>query len=218
MRVEQIPPIEAKPWILKRHYAHRMPCVQYAFGLFVDSDCVGVATFGTTSVNSAAVAICGDLWADKVFELNRLCVDANDDNACSFLVSHSIKLLPQPSLLVSYADSGAGHVGYIYQATNWIYTGVSRGDTEWTVDGQLLHRKGVYDRFGTSNRQHIEGLGHIVTLHKQGDKHRYVYFSGNKTERRAMQKALRYKVLTYPKGDTKHYDASAEIETQGVLF
>ena len=28
--------------------------------------------------------------------------------------------------MVSYADSGMNHCGYIYQATNWIYTGATK--------------------------------------------------------------------------------------------
>lgn len=41
-------------------------------------------------------------------------------------------------ILVSYADSAQGHHGYIYQATNWIYTGISAKRTEWREIGVTL--------------------------------------------------------------------------------
>lgn len=40
--VRQITYAETKPFILGVHYARRMPCVQYAFGLFEGGCCVDV--------------------------------------------------------------------------------------------------------------------------------------------------------------------------------
>ena len=41
-------------------------------------------------------------------------------------VSKCLKLLPRPMIIVSYSDTRQGHNGYIYQATNWIYTGLPK--------------------------------------------------------------------------------------------
>ena len=38
--VRRITYAETKPFILEVHYARRMPCVQYAFGLFEGGYCV----------------------------------------------------------------------------------------------------------------------------------------------------------------------------------
>ena len=39
-----------------------------------------------------------------------------------------IKATRKPKIVVSYADTSKGHVGYVYQATNFIYTGMSAGE------------------------------------------------------------------------------------------
>ncbi len=33
-------------------------------------------------------------------------------------------------IIVSYADTSQNHHGYIYQATNWIYTGLTKKNTD----------------------------------------------------------------------------------------
>lgn len=48
-------------------------------------------------------------------------------------------------------------------------------------------------------------------------KHRYVYFCGNRKDARAMRDALRYPVKPYPKGDSRQYDATANVPTQSRL-
>lgn len=131
-------PIEAKeayPWLLLRHYAKRIPPITFAFGLFDDSGkMVGVVTYGTPSSAPLREGVCGPEWAPCVLELNRLCCDGQK-NSASRLVSASLRMLPQPSIVVSYADTSAGHVGYVYQAANFIYTGLSAKRTDWTLDG-----------------------------------------------------------------------------------
>jgi hypothetical protein len=217
VNVQQIPNEEAYQWVMQKHYAHRMPCVQYAFGLFENSISQGVVTFGQPATPMIQKSICGPTMSDKVIELNRLVVDSKIKNASSILVSGALKLLPHPCIVVSYADEGMGHKGYIYQATNFLYTGaVTAHDSEYIIDGIKTHPRHLTKPGETisqwASRNNIEKV-------KPKPKHRYVYFLGSKKEVREMRKLLRYKVLPdYPKGDTKRYDASTEIPTQAVLF
>ena len=206
MRVEKIPTSEARPWILAKHYAHRMPCVQYAFGLFDGNEIVGVSTFGLAPNFMEC-----KMWEPFVcLELNRLVIDIQKKNSGSFFVSRSLNLLPKPSVVISYADTEMNHIGYIYQATNWIYTGIgSVGEKRLImIDGSTKHQR----HYPTTDKSQIE------RIEKTKGKHRYYYFNGNKTEIKDMKKILRYPVLPYPKGKTKRYDASTKIATQRVLF
>lgn len=218
MNVEQIRLSEARPWILKKHYAHRMPCVQYAFGLLCNGVLVGIVTYGTPSSSPLRTGVCGDGFC--VMELNRLCVDCKNKNAASILVGRSLKMLPA-CVVVSYADISQGHVGYVYQATNWLYTGLSAKRTDWKIEGmEGLHGQTIADKTrGMKNRaKAIRAIyGDRFSLTDRPRKHRYVYFCGNKIEKREMRAALRYPVLPYPKGETRRYDASAKIEIQTVL-
>lgn len=78
----------------------------------------------------------------------------------SKILSLAVKWLknnsPGIELVVSYADTEQGHHGGIYQASNWIYSGVSQGSkkvfykNKWvhqrTVDSILGHHKGFKTR------------------------------------------------------------------------
>ena len=208
------------PWLLDRHYARRLCPVSQAFGAYENGELVGVITYGTPVASTLRAGLCGKEWADKVLELNRLCCESVP-NLASQLVSKSLKLLPRPSVVVSFADIAQGHVGYVYQATNWLYTGLSAKRTDWRVKGlEHLHGATIADKSrGAKSRVEWmrETYGNDFYLEDRPRKHRYVHFIGNKTQRKAMRKALRYPVEPYPKGDTKRYDASAPVEKQGVL-
>lgn len=43
--VKQIPAEQVKEWLLKRHYAHRMPSISYAFALTDGNEAIGICTF-----------------------------------------------------------------------------------------------------------------------------------------------------------------------------
>jgi len=207
MEVRRIKKEETHQWILNRHYAKRIPSISHAFGLYNHMELLGVVTYGMPP-NYMEVK----MWEPyKCMELNRLVVeDCSPENSASFLVGNSIKLLPKPMVIISYADTGVGHIGYVYQATNWIYTGIG-GDKEKIYimkNGEIRHQR--HSR--TMDKQLID------RKERASGKHRYYYFHANKRDKRAMGNMLRYKQLPYPKGDTLRYDASCDVEKQGVLF
>ena len=129
----------------------------------------------------------------------------NKPNEASRLVAASLKLLPQPTVVVSYADTAQEHTGYIYQATNFIYTGLSARRTDWMVRGlEHMHSKTISDLVANKSKSRIEAIkeefGDRFYYKERSRKHRYIYFIGNKTQKKAMREALRYQVLPYPKG------------------
>ena len=125
MKIIPIEPKETYDWLLNVHYAKRIPQIMKAFGLYNGNSLIGIVTYGIPASPSLCMGICGKEYSNKVLELNRLCLINNDKNQASMLVSGSIKQLPKPTIVVSYADNAQGHVGYVYQATNFIYTGLS---------------------------------------------------------------------------------------------
>ena len=212
LRVAPVSAKEAEPWLLARHYAKRMCPISFAFGAYRDTVLVGVVTYGTPASPHLCRGICGEEWSDKVLELNRLCCE-NTSNVASMLVGRSLRQLPEPSIVVSYADTAQGHVGYIYQATNFIYTGQTDSDRK------------------TPRGDRIAGIGHSRHLGRMADgtvdkslgivrrlpKHRYVFPCGTAKQRSQIRAALRYAVEPYPKGESRRYDSSARIETQDAF-
>lgn len=216
-----IPTKESEPWLMKRHYARRMCPISYAFGAYKDTELVGVVTYGTPASSTLRTGVAGSCWSDYVLELNRLCC-ISEKNIASMLVGRSLKMLPKPSLIVSYADTAQGHVGYIYQATNFIYTGLSAKRTDWRVKGkEHLHGATIADESrGQTNRAQWmrDKYGDAFYLEDRPRKHRYVYFCGNKRQRIDMMNSLRYEVQPYPKGESRRYDASETIELQTAFL
>jgi len=204
-QVRTVKPFECKDWLLGKHYAKRMPSISYAYGLYQDSVLVGVMTIGKPASPAPCVGVCGRSNAKYVYELNRLVVnDGLRKNVLSFFVAGSLKMIPNDLILLSYADTSKGHHGYIYQATNWVYTGLSAKSMD--AKGALHNRHGW-----KQNKQDGERV-----LEERPRKHRYVYFLGK--QRKAFRKALLWPIEPYPKGDNERYDASYEPQVQSLLF
>ena len=209
---------DAIPWIKLKHYAKKTPSISHSFGLFYNDTICGVVTYGQPP-NPQPRKCCGEMYKDIVIELNRLVVESKRKNSTSFLVGKSLKLLPKPLIIVSYADPNQGHVGYIYQATNWLYTGKGGGAIELYLNGnrvneRTIDHKGIHTK--KDKKKYILDMGGYWDDAKP--KNRYHYFIGSKKQKKEMLKALRYPILPYPKGESKRYDTSAEFPKQVQMF
>lgn len=164
LQVTRISYEDTKPFLLGIHYARRMPCVQYAFGLFRDGKLIGVVTYGQPASPSLCKGVAGEEHRKSVMELNRLVIlpEYNGQNYASVLVSRSLKMLPGGRYIVSYADWGGWHhVGYVYQATNWYYTGCTKPRT---------------DKYSESGHSRHYAVNETRRQNRTA-KHRYIYIS-----------------------------------------
>ncbi len=190
---------EVYPWLLKIHYARRIPSISYAYGLVNNGDLVGVITYGTPPSSTLCKGICGQNYQFDVLELNRLVLKNNLPNEASRLVGQSLRLLPTPRIVVSFADINQSHTGYVYQATNFIYTGLSTKFKDPQIKGLEHQHHATYAR-GLTNKQIIAKYGlENVTWVQRSRKHRYVTFVGNKKQKQTYLTALKYKAQPYPK-------------------
>ena len=191
-----------KEWLLHKHYAKRIPSISYAFGLF-DDNLIGVMTIGKPASPALCVGVCGESNSKYVYELNRLCVNDNlEKNVLSYFVSKCLNML-KDLILVSYADTSMNHNGYIYQATNWLYTGKTKERTDIGLENN------------THSRHYNKNLDYSKNRKFRSSKHRYIYFTGNKKK---WLKELNYKIEPYPKGQNKRYDSSYKPKIQTELF
>lgn len=196
--IAPILPSDAEYLIMNVHYAKRKPSISYAFGLFEDGNLVGVVTYGTPASSTLLKGVCGEKWANNVIELNRLVLLNNKPQEASRLVGASLKMLPKPKIIVSYADTKQDHLGVVYQATNFLYTGLSTKFLDPVVKG-LEHQHHATYANGLTNKQVIEKFGvENVSFVERSRKHRYIYFVGSKTQRKEMMKDLRYQIEPYP--------------------
>jgi len=114
MEVKRITYEQTKDWLLIKHYAHRMPSISYAFGLYEGDYLCGIVCYGKPPSPSLCKGLCGEEYAQYVLELSRLAINSDaPKNSASFLVGNSIKKLPKDTIVVSFADTAMNHNGYI---------------------------------------------------------------------------------------------------------
>jgi len=202
--VKSIDSDQTYDWLLNKHYAKRIPSISYAFGLYESDVLKGIMTIGKPASPSLCDGICGKEFSKFVYELNRLCVEDDlEKNVLSFFVSNSLKLIKEDLILVSYADSLWNHNGYIYQATNWIYTGATKERTD------------IGHEDGTHSRHYDKSIDYSIRKFRSS-KHRYVYFLGK--SKKIFKSNLKYGIEPYPKGENKKYDSSYKPKVQLNLF
>ena len=175
---------DTKPFILNIHYAKRMPSISYAYGLFLNNELVGIVSYGSPVSPSLCKGIAGLENKSFVIELNRLVLKYNKKNEASMLVGKSLRLLPKPKIIVSYADTKQNHTGYIYQATNFLFTGTTKPRTD------------IAGKNGKHSRHH---LGDKTKRVFRSAKHRYIFINANKRERKKLLKQINYQIMEYPK-------------------
>lgn len=200
--IEQIPYSMAQEVIIAKHYLHRKAPCSFAFGMF-DSfgQIVGVVIYGVPASSTLLKGICGPEEAQNVYELTRLWVDDSvPKNGESWLIANTMNKLDR-EIIVSFADSSADHIGYVYQAANFIYTGLSAKFKDPKIRGLENQHHATYAN-GLTNAQVIEKFGDRVYWVERPRKHRYIYFNASKTRRKSLERKLRYKVQPYPKAAT----------------
>lgn len=194
--------------VVENHYLHRKCPCSFAFGLFEPEPrdtgglfhtekLVGVICYGTPSSCTLRSGVCGGEESNNVIELTRLWIcDSVGKNGESYLIGNTIPLVKK-EIIVSYAEIQQGHVGTVYQATNWIYTGLSAKRKSWTVEGLDKHCQTLSDKYTASEIRQI--YGDRFKMIDRPRKHRYVYFNAKGRRKKELISKLRYKIEPYPK-------------------
>lgn len=193
-------------FLLPRHYAGRIPSISLAFGWYDENENLkAVCTFGKPVSTWLCSGVCGIEYTSNVYELNRLCRDDDWNKPLSQFVGFCLREISKRDwIIVSYSDTGMNHHGYIYQACNFIYTGITRKRTDkWTE--------------GNKHSRHYDNTKQGEYRKVRTPKHRYVYFcTKSKSLKKKWLKELRYPVLPYPKGDNQNYVLGEYQETELV--
>ena len=188
----------AKQILVREHYLHSLPGgTHLAFGVFWDKRLTGVLTLGVGPTN--AYSLVEGATPDDCLALTRLWLSddlpKNSESPCIGVVLRYLKKHTGLKFLVSYADPTQGHVGTIYQATGWVYTGLSQGTPLYDIgDGRRYHSRTLSQMYGTHSVKYLRDHGIEVKLVPQQAKHRYLYFID-----RGWQHQLRGPELPYPK-------------------
>ncbi len=196
--VQPIHFIIAKRILERHHYLHSFPGgTILAFGTFVGSKLLGAMTFGSGPAN--AYRLVEGAVSDQCLILSRLWLSdelpRNSESRTIGVVLRELRWNKNYKFLISYADPAQGHNGTIYQATGWLYSGLSQAMPLFDIgDGVPRHSRSLSHSYGSHSIRYFSQHGVNIKVIPQSQKYRYVYFLDPEWCSR-----LKPRVLPYPK-------------------
>lgn len=165
MRLELASRKAVKYAVEKWHYSGNAAPRAYdlPFSVFENNEFCGVICYGRGATNDIGSPY--GLKSVEAIELIRVALNGKQ-NFTSQAVGISLKILrnyaPNTKLVVSFADPEQGHVGTIYQATNWLYMGRTMPADEYILNGSRMHGRTYRSKRTTSRRNKSKGLFKIA--------------------------------------------------------
>jgi len=185
--------------VMHWHYSKRMPQGRNNYiGAWENDKFIGAIVYGFSISPNLGHAF--SLTQFQVTELKRVALNKHLTPVTQ-IISKSVKLLkdknPDLRLIVSFADSEQSHIGGIYQAGNWVYTGKS------TIKQVLIDGRWRNDTHANAEHKH-KAKAERMSL----PKYKYLYPLD-----RAMRKQIAPLAKPYPKRET--CEQSVEGDTVG---
>lgn len=154
------------------HYSKSVPVNPFAFSVFNDKkEWCGCILYSCGANNNIGKPY--KLASGEVIELTRMALNGKQKST-SKVLSLSLKLLkkhiPLVKLVISFADTKQNHIGTIYQATNFYYTGTVSTTPDHFFRGRWMHQRQVNSLIGTLSK-----LPAGSPRRKGADKIRYIY-------------------------------------------
>ena len=163
------------------HYSKCLPAGKIVkIGVWENKKFIGVVLFSRGANRNLSGQF--NLRTEEAIELTRVALFKHV-TPVSRIIKIAIKLLkqraPKIRLIVSYADTNEGHNGGIYQAGNWIYTGLTPKDVLYWVNNKWSHKRSLWKRIDHSTLKKKTTLGkhrYIMPLNKK-DRVRFEHLS-----------------------------------------
>lgn len=200
------------------HYSRTMPASKLVpVGVWEDDQFIGTVVFGRGANRHIADPL--GLDQTEVCELVRVAL-RDHQSPVSQIIKEAIALLrissPGLRVVMSYADMRMGHYGFIYQASNWLYLGMTPKGRAWVhpATGKLLHSRvtsgsgwnKVFDKrvpvFKRSQLREVE----------LPPKHRYALPLD-----KAIRRQIARRALPYPKPESGSQGSNLAPSTGGAV-
>jgi len=206
LTVRTIPPAVAAALFVRHHYLHSAPAgVKLTFGVLAGDHLAGAVALNSGPIN--AHRLVKDAAREDGMCLARLWLaddlPRNSESRILGLVTRLLRQHTAVKFLISYADPAAGHVGTIYQAAGWLYTGLAHAMPLLDIGGGPQHTRSISSVHGTHSTAFFRKQGLSVCLVPTVGKHRYLTFVDP-----AWRDRLRVPVLPYPKKEVARHGSA----------
>lgn len=211
IEIKIIPAAVANPFVKKHHYSGKVVNnSQLHFGAFLDGHLHGVLSYGPSTVKRNMLGLVEGTEWNGFLELNRMAFDDYlPRNSESYCIGATLRMIrkqtPQIKWVVSFADGTQCGDGTIYRASNFILTGIKKGDSFFILPNgesftsitirlhgyaggltKFISKKDFDEKLGTSRTQKkIDELMNYIGAKKlKGYSLRYIYFLDPKWRKR----------------------------------
>lgn len=217
--VRETTPQTARSWVTRWHYSRRMPGGGTRSWAVYGPDLVAVVMVSLPNNKHGVAGRLGLAGWPGNLEISRVvahpdaprntasrAVAAVCDRYARGVVMADGALPSRFDWLFSYADTGQGHHGGIYQALNAVYVGLSETRPGFRCEGVPVHPRSLVSTYGTQAWPRIRDLyladtGKVLerVMDMNTAKHTYVLPIGGPASRRAIRRALAPITRPYPK-------------------
>lgn len=200
----------AKYACINYHYSKAMPAGKTVkLGVWENDKFIGCVIYGRGANNRLAQSL--SLKVTECCELVRVALSKHVAPV-SKIMAITLKMLKKHSpgirAIISYADADREHHGGIYQATNWIYMGLTAsGDSgNFVINGKWIHGRTVSTKInGKRSLENIKKkFGNDVKKHISKGKHKYIYL---------LDKSLESKFKAIEKKYPKRHKQAMDVPT-----
>lgn len=181
--------IEGLNHLLADHYLGRKPPMSDTFEAHDGGRVVAVLTTGSPGSRHVQVGVCPDK-PGVVTELNRLWVaDDQPHGFASRFIASCFKMMP-PRIVVSYADTAAGHDGTVYRAANFYYAGWTDMDRKTPRFDYIVPGKHPRDAFRGGDGLNSERV-------RRKPKARYWTVTGTRRDKRDLRSLCAWPIMCW---------------------
>ena len=147
MTIQDVHSTDLDKWIAERHYLHSVPAgAVLRLEFLADGERIGGMLWGRPSARKLDQRTLLQLTRMYFVDDTEHCIESK---ALAMARKYIRKHLPQIKGLITYASTGAGHEGIIYQADGWFPLGRTKaGGKGWeNRDGRTLRDSSEKIRF-----------------------------------------------------------------------
>ncbi|WP_225427331.1 Mom family adenine methylcarbamoylation protein [Ligilactobacillus murinus] len=196
------------------HYSKCVPAGSlFSVGVWEDNHFLGVVIFSHGANNKIGNAF--SLSQHQCVELTRIALRSHKGVFVSEIMAKAIKFFKQKNsnviLIISYADPKQKHKGGIYQATNWLYVGVTKGSTEMIINRKQRHGRSVSSMIRSLSKKYKYDGRQLEFIRKYVDANaKEVKVIGKHKYLMPLTKKARRKLKKYAQEYPKKYDDFAK--------
>lgn len=232
-KAKEITKEQALDMVQKYHYSNTLPKLnKYFVGFYLEDELVGVVTLGWgTRPKHTIQKLFPSLESKDYLEIGRMCMsDEMPRNSESQMLSELVRWMKANcegvKVLFTWADGMLGKVGYVYQASSFMYAGFAGGEM-YLKDGVKIHVRQTKALFSNGEndkrltvRPTIEQMRQYNVRHYRGKQYKYFRFLCGKIEKnRLMKECLADVKQPFPKEHdlswtVKDLNSGKWVETQ----